>query len=351
MKNQLFILMVLTVSLSSCRKEKIVKEYITKDDHSWNSHEKIDQSGTYVFGVSKFQNALYILTNKYMLYYDGNSYINYPSFHNQFTTNPAIFETKMLQINYLDRMYFIDYAKSYVGDGIDTSKIIDYLSNARSSSLARPYSAINDKNNQCFTLYNSSASQPKDSIRYAFFMFRITTKIGVTGATDYISSSFMIPKKPFYITAAYAHFGNYFITSSDGIMLIDSSANSKMVLNIDNGDVVQSLFRTENTLYAMSNYFMYRSDDYGMTWIKAYAISSQLGQFLFTNVDGEIFGYGYDNLIQMKITPDSLDIKTIYNKGLKNRNITGIVKYNSDIIVTTTAGTYIKPYIDLFYKE
>ena len=122
------------------------------------------------------------------------------------------------------------------------------------------------------------------------------------------------------------------------------------VLEIEHGDVLQTSFRFNEKLYGISNEYLFESNDNGNTWSKKFQISLDVGRFKYKQLGNEIFGYRYNDLIKMEIMADSLKFTPIDNKGIGNKQITGIEKYHNNFYITTLAGTFIKPYSKLFLK-
>ncbi len=340
--------------LFSCRKDKteirIQEKIIDPTAGYWKEFEQMGLYSNFMMDVVQHQNLLYFISSDYVVRYDSANLLGLPTWTVNKNIKPAM-DHGMIIFNQNDSFgVFTEYPNPYVGPmGITGKSFLDFKTFISNTKISERMCAVNDLYDKGFMLYNCHKnSDSKDSIYVSFGLFSKRLVLSTYSVTDYKSAIMSMPLKPFYITGVKSFFGKYFIASSDGIIQVDTSAQYNSVLTITPGDVVQTMFRFRDTLYAVSNYYLYRSTDKGNNWSAAYSVSSDLAYYKFKQVDDELFAYRFNSLIKMNIFTDSLQFTQINNKGIGNRPITGIEKLKGKIYLTTLAGTFVKPYTDLF---
>ena len=356
MKN-LFILFFILISFVTCKKEKIViqEKIINPFENDWGELSGVDIYSTYVFDVSQSEDKLYFVTSKYIVEFDSNRHTaGLPQFYSNNNIRPSFENGSSIQTSNDTLGVWMDYNTwEHSHLIIAGNEMKNFKSFSNYFNIRECPSAVNDIHDKGLMMYlNNIGTKDSFFITYSVFSVRNDKKgnNNFYSIGNYKSNHIAFGNIPFYITGVKSFFGNYFINSSKGIYKVDTNSNYTQVLEIENGDVLQTSFKFNQKLYGVSNYYLYESIDQGNNWTKAYNVSMDVGYYKFKQLGNELFGYRYNELIKMEIMHDSLKFTTIDNKGIGNKQITGIERYYNNFYITTLAGTFIKPYSKLFLK-
>lgn len=342
--------------LFSCKKEKpevqIIEKVIDPTNQYWKEFEELGYNTNYIMDVVQYKNKLYFISPDDVFEYDSSDLHAYSTWTINKNIKPPM-NHGMIIFNMNDSFgVFATYDPFLLGGLIVEGK---NFSNFKSFiptiyNIDESINAVNDQYDKGFMLYYNTKENNSDSIYINIGLFSKKLMRSSYGVGDYKSNIIAMPRKPFYITGVKSFFGKYYLASSDGIHQVDTAAQIKQVvtLNTAPADVVQTMFKYRDTLYAVSNYYIYSSFDKGNTWAIAYSNSSNVSIYKFKQLDNELFGYRFNEIVKVNITSEGFQITKLNNKGIGNRQITGIEKYKGKIYVTTLAGTYFKPYSELF---
>jgi hypothetical protein len=346
--------------LFSCKKEKpevqIIEKVIDPTNQYWKEFEALGYYSNYMMDVVQFENKLFFISPDDMVVYDSSDLIALPTWTMNKNIKPPM-NHGMAIFNWNDSngiFAYYDYGpfNKFGGLIVQGNKFSNFKSFIPTIyNIEESINAVNDLYDKGFMLYyNKKERDTKDSIYINIGLFSKKLIQSTYDVADYKSIIIAMPRKPFSVNGVKAFFGKYYIATSESILQVDTAAQLSQVLTLSAApaDFLQTMFKFRDTLYAVSNYYIYSSFDKGNTWAVAYSNSSIVYRYKFKQLDNELFGYSFNEIIKVNITSEGFQITKLNNKGIGSRQITGIEKYKGKIYVTTLAGTYVKPYSELF---
>ena len=143
----------------------------------------------------------------------------------------------------------------------------------------------------------------------------------------------------------------FFVSVGDTTYLIREDCSVKPVMTTF--EPFLSVF-TYNGIYyatAQDNYsgLIYQTTDNGETWSLQYTLNNR-GTVLI-NFDGKLIAIYNDQFWLVTLGPTSINFKELINDGLTGKIITGLVKCNNKVWITTNGGVYYRPYANFYqYK-
>ena len=142
------------------------------------------------------------------------------------------------------------------------------------------------------------------------------------------------------------HLNNrFFIGHADTTYLVREDFSIKVVLN---NDIFLSVFLYNGNYYATSiSGNIYETTNNGETWSLQFTINPR-GTAIF-NFDNNLIAIYQSQLWQVTLGATSISFKEIVNDGLTGKTITGLVKCNNKVWITTNGGVFYRPY-NQFYQ-
>ncbi len=122
------------------------------------------------------------------------------------------------------------------------------------------------------------------------------------------------------------------------------------VLQIAQNDPFSYTFKYNGNYYAFSaSGNIYKTSDLGETWSLQYTVSNY--NMLITNFDNNLIAISQSQLWLVNFGSTSISFKEIVNDGLAGKTITGLVKCNNKVWVSTNGGVFYRPYANFYqYK-
>jgi hypothetical protein len=148
------------------------------------------------------------------------------------------------------------------------------------------------------------------------------------------------------------HFKNrFFVGVGDTTYLIREDFSTKAVMT--NFSPFLSIFTYNGNYYAtaMNNYggLIYETTDNGETWTLQYTLSNR--GTVVINFDNNLIAIYQSQLWLVALGATSISFKEIVNDGLTGKTITGLVKCNNKVWITTNGGVFYRPYSNFYqYK-
>ena len=145
------------------------------------------------------------------------------------------------------------------------------------------------------------------------------------------------------------HFGNrFFVGANDTTYLIREDFSTKMVVP---NDMFYSIFKWNNNYYATAGFSsvgnIYETTNNGETWTLQYTFNPRGTVIL--NFDNNLIAIYQCQLWQVTLGASSISFKEIVNDGLTGKTITGLVKCNNKVWISTNGGVFYRPY-NQFYQ-
>ncbi len=144
-------------------------------------------------------------------------------------------------------------------------------------------------------------------------------------------------------------FGNrFFVGINDTTYLVRENLTYKPVLN----DVFNCIFKYQNNYYATGfgdgGRTIYQTTNNGETWSLQFTVNVNRYGLVILNFDNNLIAYLGDQLWQVSITSTTINFKEIVNDGLTGKTITGLVKCNNKVWVSTNGGVFYRPYSNFY---
>ena len=146
------------------------------------------------------------------------------------------------------------------------------------------------------------------------------------------------------------HFNNRFLVSiSDTTYLIREDFSIKPVMT--NFTPFLSIFTYNGNYYATamnnSGGLIYETTNNGETWTLQYNLNNR--GTVIINFDNNLIAIYQSQLWQVTLGATSISFKEIVNDGLTGKTITGLVKCNNKVWISTNGGVFYRPY-NQFYQ-
>jgi hypothetical protein len=143
------------------------------------------------------------------------------------------------------------------------------------------------------------------------------------------------------------HIKNRFlISANDTLYLVREDYSSKLLMS---GSFL-SVFTYNTVYYAINNNgAIYQTTDNGETWVLQYTLS--MPGVTIINFDAKLIAISGGQFWEVTLTSTSIALKEINNDGLAGKTITGLVKCNNKVWITTNGGVFYRPYSQFYqYK-
>ncbi|HEX7413135.1 MAG TPA: hypothetical protein VF411_03735 [Bacteroidia bacterium] len=144
----------------------------------------------------------------------------------------------------------------------------------------------------------------------------------------------------------------FFVNLGDTTYLIREDFSTKPVVS---NDMFYCVFQYQGNYYATGNQNLcciYKTTNLGETWSLQFTINgtNRYG-LVIRNFDNNLIAILADQLWLVTMTSTTLTLKEIVNDGFVGKTITGLVKCNNKVWITTNGGVYYRPYAQFYqYK-
>lgn len=341
-------LIIVFISLISCKKEVDVKtEYFYYTD-SWNRSERIDGLSTFITNSYSNEEHIFFGTPRGVIFKTKNE----PNITQWLS--PGSYERKGALLD--DLFIRVSEQRSTVGIGSTVfqspallpSRQIDSLPDYNGIGgygLHSDWMAIRSDKNQYMFHYSST----QDTQSFCFVDF----SIGNMFIRNDSVWSVQLPRPDIYYNLHVKSFFNkYFILNGYGMEIMYGDGSHKPAPGIPSDLYLKSIIKAGDVLYAFYRSSIYISKTEGESWeplvtnIPVKTIN--LYHYDYYVMDNEIFLVNDFTIMHMQVTGDEITWKPIKNDGLINRNITGISSYDDTVYISSTSGTFTKP-LEEFY--
>ena len=354
------ILLAITL-FNSCKKDTpaVTKTIIEHDtvQHAWQAEPEFNNRDQYVSTVFVANGKAFFYGMQYYYYvYDSISNgwsIGFAP--NPTSSRPAVNKDFFATADLNDSNFGLQsYASSSIAPSyVTTFKYFD------TSFISSPFCYyfsplcnqidISDSNRVIFPVNTTDNSK--------CYFYLMDVKFSLNSAPSFTVNNFA------KISLGYFHFNSqsrvntvhlknrFFIGIGDTTYLIREDYSIKPVMT--NFQPFLSIFTYNGNYYttAMNNYngLIYETTDNGETWTLQYTLNNR-GTVLI-NFDGKLIAIYNDQFWLVTLSPTSINFKELVNDGLTGKTITGLVKCNNKVWITTNGGVFYRAYSNFYqYK-
>ena len=107
-------------------------------------------------------------------------------------------------------------------------------------------------------------------------------------------------------------------------------------------DSIYDIIPLEGQLYGLSQSFLYRSTDNGLSWQTLSTISPDFVLLNYKVIDDVVIGHYLDQLYQLKFTDTNLETIELQNDGLEGHQITSVARWNGKAYISTLSGVFTR---------
>ena len=344
------------ILMSSCKKEVAysnTKTIIDTIQHAWQSEPEFngqDQDITVAYTTGNGNAFFY--GEQYNVYtYDsigsqwGIDFFGGPNLYQRPAVNKQLF-AKIDYNNFFTIVNPYSYSVPVYADSIkhldasfSFSPQYNYLPNTNvidisdSNRIIFPVQTKNNPQSNCYYLIDAKQVNFNANITITNFN---KIYLGYVNGVNLSSSTVHIKNR-------------FFVGANDSTYLIREDYSTKLVVP---GVIFYSVFQYGGNYYATSsgNYgkAIYETTDNGETWALTYNVNVNRYGFVIINFDGKLIAMLSDQFWLVTLGTASISFKEIVNDGLIGKTITGIIKCNSKVWITTNGGVFYRPYSSFY---
>lgn len=189
----------------------------------------------------------------------------------------------------------------------------------------------NDQTKNYFYLLDAKFNQNNNQITISnFHKITLGSYIGVT-----------------YLINTTQFKNRFFVGSGDTTYLVREDYSSKPIAH----EVFIGTFLYNGSCYAIGSATgtVYASNDNGENWSPKYTLNNP--STVIINFDNKLIAIVGGQLWEVTLTPTNISFKEINNDGIAGKTISGIVKCNNKVWITTNGGVFYRPYSNFYqYK-
>jgi hypothetical protein len=341
------ILLISLLGILSCKKEVITEtEYVYLTD-SWTKSDEIDRLDMYITNSYANDERIVFSTPHGIIikYQDGtrNYWLTSGSYKNKGVFLDSLF------IRVSESQSRIGIASYYFGNPDYLGKWdTDSLPNYRgfgAYGLSSDWAAIrSDKKQYMFHYWSSQYTQS-----YCFVDF---TSSRWNIRKDSVWAIQLAKDDVYYNINVKSFFNKYFICNGRGMEIVNGDGSHKPAFGIPDDQYFASVININGELYAFGENSIYISSTEGESW-NPLVTNIPLGtihlfDYQYYVMNDEIIMVEKDKIIHMLVSDTNITWKQVKNDGLENHRITGVAKFNETVYLSTTSGTFTKPYEEFF---
>lgn len=351
--------MLFTMAItSSCRKEVATTRTITKTvidtvQHAWQADPQfnnLDQDISAAYAANNGKAFFYGMQYYYYVYDSvtngwgvGNTVS--PLANRRPAVNKAFFALANINNNFSLQTYT---ASGYLPGNFWNFKSFDttftafqeYLLNYPLTNIVD----ISDSNRVLFPVLTT------DNTKNYYYL--LDTKISYTSTPTFTVSNFhklalgSLNGTDNQFTTTHLN-NRFFIGHKDTTYLVREDFSTKVVLN---NDIFLSIFKYGGNYYATSIWGnIYKTVNNGENWTLQFTLSNQGAVII--NFDGKLIAIFGSRFWLVTLGTTSISFKEIVNDGLTGKTISGLIKCNNKVWITTNGGVFYRPYSQFYqYK-
>jgi len=353
---RIFILIIYSLIIMSCEKEKIVE---VEKEYNWKSHEAFryddivqmnsfaSNDNLFFLGQNSFSSMvsdslnnsdvlfggsvshysiwseqpsdmkLPICKDYFFLYNKSNGWIGFIP-----TLNPVTFNTqKEFSIKNIDSTYsYFDFQQFNSGECVAI--------NNQNQSLIPYVSFFDSKYILKLALIDINVES-----RSSIYLDTLKTKI-LSITDDYQSNLVHLESIASY----------FFLTTNSKVYRIDNMGTMVNVLDKRINRIIESLGK----LYGFGSGVIFTSSNDGLTWEEGYAVQSEYSYINYSKIDDKIIAYRYSQIWEISISETEINARELDNDGLDGKSITSVSKFDNKVYLTTLSGVYYKSFDNFF---
>lgn len=355
--NKLFLFSFIFFFIISCKKDPVtITEYI-ETTKAWMPVAEIDQYSKYIRNAKSFG-------DKAIFQSEISTIIKSPTgIESLYNPSSMVFQTDLSEnfalgfVEQFDNIDLLPITKSgppaYIPNYIlDTAPAYVKMGGLYFSNQ---WSAIRTDEKQYIFHYFTDSATPSGEATTGFCLADFGEKYPNNSTIYILDLKYVVlPRTYIYSNLAVkSYFNKYFICFEESMLIMEGDGTYTFPTGIPQTMSFHKLIKKNNTVYVFGEQVIYSSSDMRNSW--QLVMDNIPSSFLRTtdyhyhNVDNEIIITRGNNLSHLQITTDSLIVKPLVYEGLENNKITSVIKYKEDVYVTTTSGTFKRPFAEFYH--